>query len=439
MPRLLEPDIFFPVTMAMDIPGSVAIMFRHMGPVSGNDIRAERAWARRSIDVYGANEIDLWRILKKDVERQRTAALFPRLIALQHEHADFWIHCGCDTYLDASLYDNSVELDWQIRLIRQLAWYWEFRRNAGHEVSAPSYQGVTALQVFPILGGALLPRILPARDTGGVHVLAIPSAFSTMQQLWLGACASCLEDPDASVWNARPVLTDGTVARLAAHPNIRGLVLQFLCADQDKRKRNAPEYAHAVSTKMPYFAHAAWHGRTERSFWSRDAGQMLSEFALASALGRRLTSGPGRPDDTAADHPADHVGFDIFSVGAARRAHAISLPGMHELEPLFAAKLYCGFLRATLALSHAAFYTGSINDTQWTAWRSQVEQRCTLLSRRCYAFAKDANARMSPDRRPAFLAGLGAVVALDHAMSRIVLAIEQCVDDAPLGPWFKMR
>jgi hypothetical protein len=411
-----------------------------MGPVSGNDIRAERAWVRRTLDVYGTDEIDLWRILRKDTERKQIAALFPQLIALQHEHPEFWLHCGCDTYLDASLYDSSVELGLQIRLIRQLARHWETHKAAGRDVPAARYQGVTVLQIFSVLGGALTPRMLPARDPAGVHVLAMPSAFSAMQQLWLGACASCLEDPDASLWTGRSVLVDGTVARLAEHPCVRGLVLQFLCADQDKRKRHAPEYAHAVASKMPFFAQAAWHGRTERSFWLRDAGHVLSEFGIAQALGRRLVSSQARQDSVDGDNAADHTGFDIFCTGSSYRLSALPrTPMSRELEPLFGAKLFCGFMQATLALSRAAVFTGSVSEAQWDGWRTQVEQRSKLFARRCYTYAKDAHARMDNDRRPAFMAGLGAVVALEHVMSRAVLAIEQCVDDAPLGPWFKVR
>jgi len=412
-------------------------MFRHMGPVSGNDIRAERAWVRRTLDVYGADEIDLWRILRKDIERKRIAALFPQLIALQHDHADFWIHCGCDTYLDASLYDSSAELDWQIRLIRQLARHWETHKAAGHDVSASRYQGVTALQVFAVLGGALTPRMLPARDAAGVHVLAVPASFSTMQQLWLAACASCLEDPDAAPLRARPALGDGTVARLAEHPAIRGLVLQFLCADQDKRKRNAPEYAHAVSTKMPFFSQAAWHGRTAPSGWSRDAGHLLTGFALSHALGQRLSAVPAR-HDIGDESSADLSGFDIFNASAARHA-SDAPPFAHEMETLYGAKLYCGFMQVTLALARAAVYTGSVSEMHWEAWRKLVDMRCKQLGRRCYALAKDTNDRIGHDRRPDLLAGLGSVVALEHLMSRTVLAVSQCVDDAPLGPWFKTR
>jgi hypothetical protein len=412
-------------------------MFRHLGPVSGNDVRAERAWVRRSLDVYGTDEIDLWRILRKDVERQHIAALFPQLIALQHEHPEFWVHCGCDTFLDASLYDSSAELGMQIRLIRQLARHWETQRAAGQEAPAARYQGVTALQIFSVLGGALTPRILPARDPAGVHVLAVPSAFAGMQQLWLSACASCLEDPDASLWTGRPVLVDGTVARLTEHPSIRGLVLQFLCADQDRRKRNAPEYAHAVATKMPFFADAAWHGRTERSFWSRDASQVLTEYGIAQALGQRLVDAQANPDS---ETGADPMGFDVFRASASYRLNALPrAPISRELEPLFGAKLFCGYLQATLALSRAAVFTGSISEKQWTGWRTLVEQRTKVLARLCYTYARDTHARLPNDRHPAFMAGLGAVIALEHVMSRAALAIEQCVDDAPLGPWFKVR
>jgi hypothetical protein len=412
-------------------------MFRHLGPVSGNDIRAERAWVRRSLDVYGTDEIDLWRILRKDVERQHIAVLFPQLIGLQHEHPEYWLHCGCDAFLDASLYDSSVELGLQIRLIRQLARHWEAQRAAGQEAPAARYQGVTALQIFSVLGGALSPRMLPARDAAGVHVLAVPSAFATMQQLWLATCASCLEDPDASLWTGRPVLLDGTVARLTEHRYVRGLVLQFLCADQDRRKRNAPEYAHAVSTKMPFFANASWHGRTERSFWSRDASQILTEYGLAQALGQRLVDAQDKADT---EHAADAKGFEIFCASASYRLNTLPrTPMSRELEPLFGAKLFCGYLQATLALSRAAVFTGSVSETQWNNWRTQVDQRTKALGRLCYTYARETHARLGPERHAAFLAGLGAVIALEHLMSRAALAIEQCVDDAPLGPWFKVR
>ncbi|QEI08657.1 hypothetical protein FXN63_24530 [Pigmentiphaga aceris] len=415
-------------------------MFRHMGPVTGNDIRAERAWVRRSLDIYGADEIDLWRILRKDVERKHIAMLFPQLIALQHEHPEFWLHCACDTYLDASLYDSSTELGLQIRLIRQLARHWETHKTAGRETAAAHYQGVTALQMFSVLGGALTPRMLPARDPAGVHVLAVPSAFSSMQQLWLSACASCLEDPDASLWAARPVLLDDTVARLVEHPCLRGLVLQFLCADQDKRKRHAPEYAHAVSNKMPYFAQAAWHGRTERSFWSRDASHVLTEFGIAQALGHRLTASARRQSGSDGEGATDDMGFDIFCASAFHCVGTLPrIPMSRELEPLFGAKLFSGFLQATLALSRAAVLTGSVSEAQWDGWCKQVEQRNKLLGRRCYAYAKETYARTASDRRLAFMGGLGAVVALEHVMSRVVLAIEQCVKEAPLGPWFRVR
>jgi len=414
-------------------------MFRYMGPVSGNDIRAERGWVRRTLDIHGANEIDLLRMLRKDVEAPRLAALFPQLIALQHEHHDFWTQCGCDAYLDLALYDSSIELDWQIRLIRQLALHWASRQRAGHPVSTSAYQGVTALQLFPVVGGALLPRMLPSRNAAGVHVLALPAAFASMQQLWLGACASCLDDPDASLWTARPTVQDTTSTQLAAHPGVRGLVLQFLCADQDKRKRNAPEYAHAVASKMPFFAQAAWHGRTDRSFWLRDASDLLNEFGISQALGQRLAAHP-RQDITDSEYTADDMGFDICCASVTHRVRASSgAPSVRELEPLFGAKLFCGFMQASLALSRAAVLTGSVSQAQWDTWRTQVNQRSKLLARRCYAHAKDLHARLDHDRRPAFMAGLAAVIALEHVMSRTALAIEQCVDDAPLGPWFKAR
>lgn len=415
-------------------------MFRHMGPVTGSDIRAERAWVRRTLDIYGADEIDLWRILRKDVERQHIAALFPKLIALQHDHPEFWAECGGDTYLEASLYDSSIELGLQLRLMRQLACHWETQKAAGQDVPSARYRGITAVQIFPVLGGGLTPRMLPARDPDGAQVLAVPSAFLSMQQLWLGACASCLEEPDASLWTGRAVLVDGTVARLASDSCVRGLVLQFLCADQDKRKRNAPEYAHAVASKMPFFAQAAWHGRTERSFWLRDASQALSEFGISQALGQRLAAAHSKQDSADGDNAADHTGFDICCARSTYRVSALPRTPMPQmLEPLFGAKLFCGFMQATLALSRAAVLTGSVSQAQWDVWRTQVNQRNKLLARRCYAYAKDLHARLDHDRRPAFMTGLAAVIALEHVMSRTVLAIEQCVDDAPLGPWFKAR